>query len=198
MLPPEGDFGSIFAKDHLAPITRRTAGPRHCLSIDHRGGLDSITDYYTVLKLERQSEWYGDWVEATGLRKWVNSPHWPQKCFWKPPGGNCSAALRTQEGTGSSHDAPVERAAVRDDELRARGNAEFPSSMVRQPRLPRASREPPATVPQASRKRAASVPQGAQCAPHGALSARHGAKTTPRRLKCPPRRLSVKYARHGA
>lgn len=101
-------IGNGFAFDHLAPISghdHTPGGGRGCLTKAHTRGL-RLSEYYNVLKLEHQGEWYPRWVEATGLTEWVNSTsRWPGGCFWKgkQAGSSCAESLQLGRGEGGSH-----------------------------------------------------------------------------------------------
>jgi hypothetical protein len=103
---PRRPIGNVFAFNHLAPITghdvnlKRTSGKDQrmgCLMRNHTRGL-RLSEYYSVLKLEHQSEWYPIWVEATGLSEWVNSSRWAGGCFWRARGRSCAESLQVGAG----------------------------------------------------------------------------------------------------
>ena len=84
-----------FASDHLEPIT---SSPRHCLRPEYRWGRP-WQDYYTVLKLEQQTDWYADWVRDNRLARWTQSRRWPGGCFWRAPNKSCAETLSVRSVT---------------------------------------------------------------------------------------------------
>jgi hypothetical protein len=82
-------FGSHYGVDHFDLITRSTW---NCMQPAYRNH-QTLRSYYSILKLERQAEWYPGFIAATGLRHRVSSRAWPSGCFWKPEGRTCAEAL---------------------------------------------------------------------------------------------------------
>ena len=84
---------SKFALDHLAPIS---SSPRPCLRPEYRLNLP-FREYYTILKLELQADWYADWVRDNHLARWTQDRRWPGGCFWRAHNASCEATLSTPE-----------------------------------------------------------------------------------------------------
>ena len=99
-LTTRGSKLSGFAADHLAPIT---SSPRLCLRPEYRW-YRPWQEYFTVLKLEQQADWYADWVMDNHLARWTQNGRWPGGCFWRAPNASCAETLQraTHDMTGGA------------------------------------------------------------------------------------------------
>ena len=90
--PMSGFNFKSYANDLLAPISRSA---RSCLRPEYRWHLP-WREYYTVLKLEHQADWYARWVAENHLARWTQSNRWASGCFWRAPNATCSETLQTE------------------------------------------------------------------------------------------------------
>jgi len=73
------DFGSVYARNHLAPISWTLAlpmesAPHEAVQEGEEARRAAIRSQYRILKLERMVDWYAEWVHEAGLQRRVYRP----------------------------------------------------------------------------------------------------------------------------